>query len=142
MKILVDASVGVKWFIPEDYSVNALKILEDYISGNVELYALDIFRAQVVSILRKYFLEGYIDMNALTESCKVLQEMEINYIEMDWEILEDALSYSLENNISLYDAIYIIASKRLGASIVTADQHLIDSLKNKELEIIDLGSYT
>ena len=142
MKILVDASVGVKWFILEDYSVNALKILEDYISGNVELYALDIFRAQVVSILRKYFLEGYIDMNALTESCKVLQEMEINYIEMDWEILEDALSYSLENNISLYDAIYIIASKRLGASIVTADQHLIDSLKNKELEIIDLGSYT
>jgi len=142
MKILVDASVGVKWFIPEDYSVNALKILEDYISGNVELYALDIFRAQVVSILRKYFLEGYIDMNALTESCKVLQEIEINYIGMDWEILEDALSYSLENNISLYDAIYIIASKRLGASIVTADQHLIDSLKNKELEIIDLGSYT
>ena len=56
MKILIDATIGTKWFIPEDYSINVLKLLEDYISGNIELYALDMFKIQVADLLKRYLL--------------------------------------------------------------------------------------
>ena len=81
-------------------------------------------------------------MDTLIDSYKTLQEIEINYVKTDWDILEDALSYSLKNNISLYYAVYVVASKRLGANIVSADQELVKSLKNKEPNIINVSNYT
>jgi len=141
MKVVVDASVGVKWFIPEDYSDRALKVLEDYRKGFVRLYSPEHFKVEVVSALRKYYLRGYIDHATLIKCFMLLQEIGIFYVDVDWNVLKEALKYSLKNGISVYDALYIVVATRIGARILTADERLYRVLKDKEPCLLLLTEY-
>ena len=45
-------------------------------------------------------------------------------IEATQELAEDALNIALARNITLYDSLYVAASKKLGGTLYTADQKL------------------
>ncbi|MHA1593438.1 MAG: type II toxin-antitoxin system VapC family toxin [Candidatus Baldrarchaeia archaeon] len=139
MKAVVDASVVVKWFIPEDYSDIAFEILERYKNGTLELYAPDLFRLEVASALRKYTLRKIIDQKIALESLDTLKEIDIRTINVDWKILEEALRYATENPVTVYDAIYIICTRKINASLITADEKLCNAIKRKEKNVIFIG---
>ena len=125
--IVVDASVAVKWFVNEEYSDKALKLLNN---GNV-LHAPDTLKVEVASALRKYFIRGYIGEGHLRESLKILSEIDITYHETSWDILEYALELSIKNRITIYDAIYVSLSEMLNFGFITADERLHNALKDK-----------
>jgi predicted nucleic acid-binding protein len=52
-KLVVDASVAIKWFIPEPLSVEARRILDDYQAGTLSLLAPDLINAEVGNIVWK-----------------------------------------------------------------------------------------
>ena len=125
--IVVDASVAVKWFVNEEYSDEALKLL----SKNDELHAPYILKAEVASALRKYFIRGFISDEHVRESLKILSEIDIIYHEISWDLLKDALELSIKNRIMIYDAIYVSLSEKLNLEFITADERLYNSLKDK-----------
>ncbi len=55
-KVIVDASVAVKWVIPEDYSDDAVRLRNDFLDGKIEVHAPEIIPIRVASALRKYHL--------------------------------------------------------------------------------------
>jgi len=125
--IVVDASVAVKWFVNEEYSDEALKLL----SKNDELHAPYILKAEVASALRKYFIRGFISDEHVRESLKIFSEIDIIYHEISWDLLKDALELSIKNRIMIYDAIYVSLSEKLNLEFITADERLYNSLKDK-----------
>ena len=141
MKLVVDASVGVKWFIPEPLSDKAIAILENFRDGRVELYAPSIFTLEVASALRKYHVRGLVKKSIVTASLKTLKDIDITYIETEWDLADKALHYSLQRGVTVYDAVYIASARNLGAQLVTADKKLHQALHGKEPTLLYLGDY-
>ena len=141
MKLVVDASVGVKWFIPEPLSNKALAILENFRDGRVELYAPSIFTLEVASALRKYHVRGLVKKSIVTASLKTLRDIDITYIETEWDLVDKALHYSLQRGVTVYDAVYIVSARNLGAQLITADKKLHQALHGKEPTLLYLGDY-
>jgi predicted nucleic acid-binding protein len=52
-KLVVDASVVIKWFVPEPLSLEARRILEDYRAGAIDLFAPGLLNAEVGNIAWK-----------------------------------------------------------------------------------------
>ncbi|HVG07663.1 MAG TPA: type II toxin-antitoxin system VapC family toxin, partial [Thermoanaerobaculia bacterium] len=62
-RIVVDASVAIKWFLPEQHSLQALRLLE----GGRELVAPDLIWAEIGNVLWKRWRQGELaDENART----------------------------------------------------------------------------
>ena len=94
-----------------------------------------------MSALRKYYLRGYIDYATVIDCFKLLREIDIFYVDVDWNVLKEALEYSLKNGITVYDALYIVVATRIGARILTADERLYRVLKDKEPCLLLLTEY-
>ena len=52
-KVVIDSSVAIKWFIAQDYSLEANKILDAYQSQQITLIAPDLIYAEIGNIVWK-----------------------------------------------------------------------------------------
>ena len=52
-KLVVDASVAIKWFLPEPLSEEARQILDEYQAGRLSVLAPDLIYAEVGNIVWK-----------------------------------------------------------------------------------------
>jgi len=128
---VVDASVAVKWLIPEDHSEKAVKLLEDWTGEELELKAPRLLRLEVTNALTKYVEKGILSGEQAAEGLSIFREIALTYIEEDWQLIEDALRASMTENLTVYDAIYLTLAKKLDAALITADERLIQSVKDE-----------
>jgi len=68
--IFVDTSVSIKWFIPEKYSDNAIKLLNDFKNGFVDLHAPTTLLLEFGNAIRKYYVKKIIGLNIMVEIIK------------------------------------------------------------------------
>jgi predicted nucleic acid-binding protein len=54
--LVVDSGVVIKWFLPEPYSTEARRVLDDYRTGTVHFLAPDLIHAELGNILWKKLL--------------------------------------------------------------------------------------
>jgi len=137
---VVDACVGVKWFIEEDYSNNADKLLEDFANGHVELKAPKSFMQEFCNAIRKYVIRDLLNKQLARKYIEEMSKIPIDYIEIDWKITKDAYEKALELSITVYDAIYIVIADMLDATMVTADSRLYRRLKD-HVKILHIKDY-
>jgi predicted nucleic acid-binding protein len=119
--IVVDASVIVKWFIPEvgDVPAKALLATAD------ELIAPELARIEVASALvRKGIrqeLAGTDVENTLRAWFRALSEGQI-FLLPNAEDIEAAATMALELKHPLPDCLYLALAERLGVALITADR--------------------
>jgi predicted nucleic acid-binding protein len=119
--IVVDASVIVKWFIPEvgDVPAKALLATAD------ELIAPELARIEVASALvRKGIrqeLAGTDVENTLRAWFRALADGQI-FLLPNADDLEAAVKLALELQHALPDCLYLAAAERLGVALITADR--------------------
>ncbi len=133
-KVVVDASVAVKWVIPEDYSDDAVRLRNDFLDGKIEVHAPEIIPIEVASALRKYHLRGIIDKDVAEKALSLIVRSDIILHKSSLDRLLEALNISFDLGISIYDAVYIELTRELEAFMYTADDKL---LRNREVR--DLG---
>jgi predicted nucleic acid-binding protein len=136
-RYVVDASVAVKWLIPEEHSENAMRLLESWLEGGLELNAPGLLRLEVTSALTKYVERGIIDAGKAREGFEILRQVALDYHEEDWPLIEEALRASLTTDLTIYDAVYFVLARRLEATLITADRGLIHEVK-AEIEVEDI----
>jgi len=125
-RYVVDASVAVKWLIPEEHSEHTMKLLDDWFEQGLELNAPRLLRLEVTNALTKYAERGTIDAGKAQEGFKIFKGIALNYVEEDWGLIEDALKASTTTGLSIYDAVYFVLARRLEATLITADRRLIN----------------
>ena len=121
MILIVDASVVVKWFVPEANSEAAAALLD---SGD-ELVAPDTLRVEVASALLKALRRDAIDSAAALEALSLLTEGVIRIIPVA-ERVAKALVLVREHGGSLYDGLYLSLARELDAPVVTSDARMAD----------------
>ena len=138
MRLVVDASVAVKWLIAEQYSDAADRLLE----GQHELYAPRLMASEVGSALRRKVRMGELERSRAGVLAASVSEMAVRWAE-DEDVCSDAVRLALGLDRSVYDCVYLALAHRLGATLVTADERFANALAETEHggSILTLGDF-
>jgi len=139
--IVADACIIVKWFIPEPYSQQAATLRDDHLTGKIKVIAPKTAITEFANTIRKYVIRRLITREDAVKALKLLQAVEVQYIDIEGELLAKALNYSLENHVTVYDACYISLAHQHKTIMYTADEKLLKQLKNKDPIVKHIQEY-
>ncbi|HVC98085.1 MAG TPA: type II toxin-antitoxin system VapC family toxin [Pirellulales bacterium] len=126
MKYVLDASVAVKWVLPEPDSPKALALRDDFRSGVHELIAPDTLPVEIAHALtraeRRNLLQHGESINRLS---RVLLAPPNLYPYLP--LLSRATGISSQARIGIYDCLYIALAEREQCRVVSADQRLVNT---------------
>ncbi|OFW03087.1 MAG: hypothetical protein A3I61_03620 [Acidobacteria bacterium RIFCSPLOWO2_02_FULL_68_18] len=117
---VIDASVVIKWFIPEVRSEAARRWLEfphDY-------FAPDLVFAEVGNAMWKKVRRGELTRQEALRLARDVPAAAVEAIPMRG-LLPDAEALALSAGVTVYDAMYVALAVRLETHAVTADDRLL-----------------
>lgn len=119
-RAVLDASVVIKWFKPEDeVSVTEAQALRrEYEAGELSLTAPFIMPFEVLNALGRRWRWPAEDLGA---AASALDGLVIDYVQPD--LL--AVTAWVDRGLSAYDAAYVAVAEQERAPLVTADQRLL-----------------
>lgn len=123
-RVVVDASVAVKWFVPEELSADARKLL----APEYELLAPDLLWAEVGSALWKKHRRQELDQRTARRLCRDFARVPIQYHPAErWT--EAALAVAMRHDITVSDGLYLVLAVGNGGRLVTADRRLHEAFR-------------
>lgn len=122
-RFVVDASVAIKWFLPEIHSAAALRLLQ----GEHTLLAPDLLWAEAGNILWKRRRRGELTDDEAVEILRSLRRLPLQ-IHSSEELAETAWHIASGRDRSFYDSLYMALAEHRGCPMVTADSKLFNSL--------------
>ena len=125
---VVDASVALKWYVPEVHTEDALRILEP---GNV-LHVPDLLHAEVGNILWKKSRRGELTPGDARRITRALISAPLS-VHASAALLEGALDVAMRTDRTVYDGMYVALAVALGGPLVTADRRLANALEKTPL---------
>lgn len=124
MKYVLDASVGLKWVLPEDGSDKALALGLDYRNGVHELIVPDTFPPEVAHALTRAERKGIVTPQEgaahFTALLKGLPQIHVSL-----PLLPRAYELSSQARLGVFDCLYVALAEREQCRVVTADQRVI-----------------
>lgn len=115
-RIVLDASVGVKWFKPEGGSRQALTLLDGAIASEIVLAAPTHFAHEVLSVVRRYYSAGDV-----MPAWRLMEDSGITIIPLTTEVIAEAAVQCEALGCSFYDSLAPACAAMLGATLVSAD---------------------
>jgi predicted nucleic acid-binding protein len=138
-KIVIDASVLVKWYVREVHSDKALVLRDKHINGELELAAPVLISYETLNAL-KY--TGLFSNKEIKQIAASIQNYGISLHGLEGKTTELTLDAVEKNDVTVYDGAYLGLAMNLGAEFITADQKLIDRLKGDYAKIVKLLQMT
>jgi predicted nucleic acid-binding protein len=121
--LIVDASVGIKWFLPEVGADLAKKLQHPH----YELHTPSFFDVELTNILWKKIQRGeLLRQEAEIVLAQLLRLPVIRHT--DVSLLTTAFDLAERSRRTVYDCLYLALAIRLSGRIVTADERLINGL--------------
>jgi predicted nucleic acid-binding protein len=94
------ASVITKWFVQEEYSINSLKLRDDYINCLVDIAAPDLLPFEVINSLRYNPEFGEKDIE---ESAKALEKYSLWLFPILGKLAEKTIENAFKYGITIHD---------------------------------------
>jgi predicted nucleic acid-binding protein len=117
--VVVDASVAVKWFLPEELSANARMLL----TAGYQLLAPDLLWAELGNVLWNKHRRGELDQRTATRLLRDFSRLPIEFHAAGrWT--EAALDLAIRHGVTVYDGLYLALAAGNGCRVVTADRRL------------------
>ena len=123
--LVIDASVAVKWFLPEPYSINAIRLLD---AGH-ELIAPDLIIPECGNVLWKKWLRQELEPDVIPSLLADLCRMNLRIVPM-FPLIDEASRIAVTWRRSFYDSIYLALAVACNGRMVTADEKLYNALKD------------
>jgi predicted nucleic acid-binding protein len=125
---VVDASVALKWFLPEVHSDEAVRLLrDDYL-----LFAPDLIWAEFGNVLWKKWRQREIEADVARRILEDFRRFPLEACSSD-TLLATAWTIAEELHRTMYDSLYLALAERKGYRLVTADHRFYNSLKHSRL---------
>lgn len=123
MRLVVDASVAVKWFTPEVFSDAAERLL----LGDQVLAAPDFLLIEAANTFWKKVVRGQMDPADADEAMASLSGGDIELLP-SVPLLGRARMIAHAINHPIYDCVYLAAAEAMQCAMVTADRRFFDHL--------------
>ena len=115
--VVLDASVGVKWFVPEAGREDAMALLRDVASGEVRLVAPDLFIYEVVRTVRRKAGDA-----SARAAVAFFDALDLVTVPPASRVLEAALDVAVSLECDFYDACAPAVATLLDAPLYSADR--------------------
>lgn len=140
-KIIVDASIAVKWYIRDEIDAGkAIALLLDYEKGKIKLIVPALFYYEAGNVINTAVMRKRITEEEGRGIIKDMLESDLEISASD-KLIPVAYMYAREYAISLYDASYLAAAKEHTAMLYTADRKFYNSVKDKKAFVKWIGDY-
>lgn len=123
MRCVADASVALKWLVPEADSAHANRLLQD----GVRLHAPHFLRTEVANALWKKAAEGIIEPELAVALHESFLRLDIDW-SADRQLDEQTLLLAVLAEHPVYDFAYFMLAAHLGCPLVTADRRFAAAL--------------
>jgi len=138
-KVVLDASVIVKWFIKENDSDKAEIIKEQFINEEISIIVPSLLFYEILNALKYSSLFNAEELSLAGAS---IENYGFNVIMIKGEIRERMVEISINHDISVYDASYIALAEKFNTYLITADEKISKKLpKNQKSQILILKNY-
>ena len=127
MRLVIDASVAVKWFVEEQYSDLADRLP---VSGH-ELHAPRLMASEVSNALSRKARRGELDRNRAAALSATIPRMIVKWAD-DERICPHAVHLSLALDLPFYDCVYLALAQQTGGFLVTADIRFLNAVARTE----------
>ena len=124
---VLDASVIIKWFKPDEKSPAADRLLKEHLASRDSIFVPILLLYEFTNAL---LYSKRLTIKEIEIALGILEEAKINYVNPDRELLVSALLISAKAKISLYDSSYIALAQKLDCALITADQKLYQKAKS------------
>ena len=124
-RCVVDASVAVKWMIPEIHSGAALRVT----GPDVARLAPEHILVEVVNALWNKARRGELLRTAAEGAVQRFLSLPFSFTP-DRDVASAAFAIALDHGRTVYDGLYVALALREGCPLVTADLRLYNSLKD------------
>jgi predicted nucleic acid-binding protein len=119
MKAVIDASVAIKWYVEQPFSLEARQLA----ASDHVLIAPELILAEAGNTLWKYVRAGQIEPPvARSILCNLAGRLD--ELQALASLADDALEIAILLNHPVYDCFYLALARREGAPVVTADKRL------------------
>lgn len=120
MTLVLDASVAVKWFLPEPYHEDAHALL----AGDHRFVAPALIRLEVAAAIVRRLRIDRSEEALARQACREWDAMiDAGIVELvaDEDVFADALELAISIRHSVQDCLYFAVARRTGSGLVTAD---------------------
>lgn len=139
MRYVLDASVAVKWALPEPGTRQSVKLLNEFRRGLHELIAPDIFPIEVAHALTKTERRGVIQPPLGTRRFRgILRNPPELHAHLP--LLPQAFAISSRYRVAINDCLDVALANQDGCPLSTGDQRLIKALQATFPFIVDLAT--
>ncbi|MGE5576329.1 MAG: type II toxin-antitoxin system VapC family toxin [Syntrophothermus sp.] len=138
-KVCVDASLVVKWLIPEELSEHALGLLRDWRKDRVVLLAPALLMFEVLATIRKHLWRRTLTFSEAQQSVTYLFELPIQ-VKNDPKIL--GIAWDLANQLgqpTVYDTSYLALAQMEDCALWTADKKFARVIQERFPNVRALG---
>lgn len=120
---VVDASVVVKWFLPESGTAEATNVLRQIRRGDARAVVPELLLAETANVVWKRVMQGSIAAADAATIVEAIIESPF-HVERTAPLLPTALAIAMETHCTVYDAIYVALAVQVDGVLLTADQKL------------------
>ncbi len=120
---VVDASVGIKWFVPEVLSPAALA----FRNAGHDFHVPAFFDVEITNIVWKKLQRGELNRQDADDIVKQLPTLPL-VRHSESSLLAPALDLADHSQRTVYDCLYLALAQEIGGVMMTADQRLVNAL--------------
>lgn len=126
--LVVDASVAVKWLVPEDMS----DIAKEISVSTDRLVAPRLIETEIANALVRRTMQGALSRQEASDYFRKVSFLLPQLIDVD-DMIEPAFENACVLRHPIYDLIYLETERRLDTQLVTADRRFTAKLLNTDL---------
>jgi predicted nucleic acid-binding protein len=123
-RFVVDASVAVKWFLPEVHADAAQRLLD----GGFVLIVPDLLFPEVANVLWKRVGRGEITEEQAAAVLQALGTLPLQ-VSASWPRVLLALEITCRTQRTVYDSLYLALAVHESCPMVTADRKLYEAIR-------------
>lgn len=136
--MIVDASVLLRAFFPDESQMHAQEIIREHVAKRIQLKAPQLLIYEFSNAVWQAERRARITRDQAGEIIQAITGLEIELIAQSWG---DMLPLARQFNLSAYDAAYLTLAKQTGEPLITGDERLLNAAGGKSTGLIWIEDY-
>lgn len=124
--MIVDASVLLRAFFPDEAQVKAQAVVRDHVVGRIQLRAPGLVIYELSNALRQAERRKRITAEKVEEIIEAMKGLQIEILPLE---LGEMLPLARRFDRSAYDAAYLTLAEKMDEELITGDERLYDAVR-------------